>query len=258
LVFAHNVSEHRVSELVLSEKEESLTRVTLNRPDKYNALNDEMVEALSEAFTIAAQDGTRLLVIRANGKGFSGGFDFTGIEDQTDADLVLRFIRVETLLQQVFHAPFATLSLVQGPCFGAAADLVVASTHRIATPTAKFRMPGLMFGVVLGTQRLAQSLGSTKARHILETTRLFNASEAVELGFIHNTAAEEDWPRIEQQRYQAATLLPIGAQQQMLVRTIRDTRDSDLAALVRSVSEPGIKARIMEYVAEMHKQRKAK
>lgn len=247
-----------MSELVLSEKEESLTRVTLNRPDKYNALNDEMVEALSEAFTIAAQDGTRLLVIRANGKGFSGGFDFTGIEDQTDADLVLRFIRVETLLQQVFHAPFATLSLVQGPCFGAAADLVVASTHRIATPTAKFRMPGLMFGVVLGTQRLAQSLGSTKARHILETTRLFNASEAVELGFIHNTAAEEDWPRIEQQRYQAATLLPIGAQQQMLVRTIRDTRDSDLAALVRSVSEPGIKARIMEYVAEMHKQRKAK
>ena len=247
-----------MSELVLIEKQESLTRVTLNRPDKYNALNDEMVEALSKAFTIAAEDGTRLLVIRANGKGFSGGFDFTGIEGQTDADLVLRFIRVETLLQQVFHAPFATLSLVQGPCFGAAADLVVASTHRIATPTAKFRMPGLMFGVVLGTQRLAQSLGTTNARHILETTRLFNATEAVKLGFIHGTASEEDWTGIEQERYQAATALPINAQRQMLARTTRDTRDSDLAALVRSVSKPSIKARIMEYVAEMQRQRKSK
>lgn len=247
-----------MSKLILTEKEGSLTRVTLNRPDKYNALNDEMVEALSEAFTIAAHDGTRLLVIRANGKGFSGGFDFTGIEEQTDADLVLRFIRVETLLQQVFHAPFATLSLVQGPCFGAAADLVVASTHRIATPAAKFRMPGLMFGVVLGTQRLAQSLGATKARHILETTRLFDASEAVELGFIHRTAAEQDWAGIEQERYKAATVLPVDAQRQMLARTIRDTRDSDLAALVRSVSAPGIKARIMQYVAEMQKQRKSK
>jgi enoyl-CoA hydratase/carnithine racemase len=171
---------------------------------------------------------------------------------------VLRFIRVETLLQQVFHAPFATLSLVQGPCFGAAADLVVASTHRIATPTAKFRMPGLMFGVVLGTQRLAQSLGTTRARQILETTRLFGASEAVELGFIHATAAEEDWADIEQERYRAASVLPIEAQQQMLARTARDTRDSDLAALVRSVSEPGIKARIMAYVADMQKIRKPK
>lgn len=247
-----------MSKLILVEKEESLTRVTLNRPEKYNALNDEMVDALSQAFTTAAQDGTRLLVIRANGKGFSGGFDFTGIEEQTDAELVLRFIRVETMLQQVFHAPFATLSLVQGPCFGAAADLVVASTHRIATPAAKFRMPGLMFGVVLGTQRLAQSLGTTRARHVLESTRLFDANEAAELGFIHRTAAKEDWAAIEQERYQAATVLPVDAQQQMLARTIRDTRDSDLAALVRSVSEPGIKARIMAYVAEMQNQRKPK
>ncbi|MFT5448170.1 MAG: enoyl-CoA hydratase/carnithine racemase [Gammaproteobacteria bacterium] len=118
-------------------------------------------------------------------------------------------------------------------------------------------MPGLMFGVVRGTKRLALSLGSAKTRHILETTRLFDADEALELGFIYDTTAEEDWARIEQERYQAATALPIGAQQQMLARTISDTRNSDLAALVRSVSGPSIKVRVMEYFAEMQKQRKS-
>ena len=206
----------------------------------------------------AAEDGTRLLVIRANGKGLSGGFDFTGIEEQTDAELVLRFIRVETLYTARVSCAICDLIPGTRTLFRGCGRPGGCLDTPNCNANGQVSYAGLMFGVVLGTQRLAQSLGTTKARHILETTRLFNASEAVELGFLHSTASEEGWTGIEQERYQAAIMLPIDAQRQMLARTIRDTRDSDLAALVRSVSGPGIKARIMEYVAEMQKQRKSK
>src|SRR6185369_12382226 len=69
-----------------------LTELVLNRPDKANALNAELIEAMLEAVEAAASDGTRLLVLRGEGKVFCGGFDFSGLDSQSEGDLVLRFI----------------------------------------------------------------------------------------------------------------------------------------------------------------------
>lgn len=144
-------------------REGSLTRVRLNRAEKLNAFNAELVDGLMHAVRTAHEDGTRLLVITAEGKGFSGGFDLNDLDAQSDGDLLLRFVRVEELLQAVHHAPFATLALVHGACYGAAADLVAACHFRVAAPDARFRMPGLRFDLVLGTRiilrRLMLSIG---------------------------------------------------------------------------------------------------
>lgn len=231
------------------ERRGDVTELTLNRPDKRNALSAALVDALLAAVEAAGEDGTRLLVLRGNGKCFCAGFDFGGLAEQSDADLVLRFVRVELLLQAVYHSPCATLALAHGPCFGAGADLAAACTHRVAAPGTRFRMPGLHFGVVLGTRRLATLVGSDAARSLLETTRVFDAEEAHSLGFVTEVSALGDWDEVVATRARAASTLSAGAQRALLSRTRDDSRDADLAALVRSVSAPGLRERIEAFLA---------
>lgn len=233
---------------LLVERNGVVTSLILNRPEKHNALSPVLVERLLNAVTAASSDGTRLLIVRGNGKSFCAGFDFTGVREQSDADLVLRFVQLELLLQAVFYAPFATLALGQGSCFGAGADLFAACTTRISAPGTRFRMPGLRFGVVLGTRRLANLIGGDAARGLLETTRVFDADEAKELGFASVLRADSEWPDAISEATAAATSLPADAQRAMLARTSEDTRDADLAALVRSVSTPGLRDRIVAFI----------
>ena len=234
---------------LLIQRDGPVTRLTLNRPQRRNALSPGLVDALLAALHTAAGDGTRLTVFQGAGKAMCAGFDFTGIEEQSDADLVLRFIRLEQLLQAVRHAPFATLALVQGASFGAGADLVAACGRRVAAPGTTFRMPGLRFGVVLGTRRLAELVGTDAARTLLETSRVFDAEEALSLGFITHVEDEEQWAGIQALALEAATALPEGAQRAMLAGTIADTRAADMAALVASVAEPGLRDRIAGFIA---------
>src|SRR3546814_3561918 len=110
----------------------------------------------------------------------------------SEGDLVLRLIRIETLLQTVWHLPFPTLALARGRVFGAGADLFCACSRRIAAPDTSFRMPGLGFGIVLGTRRLMARVGADAARSIQNETRTFDAAEALRLGFATAVAAERD------------------------------------------------------------------
>lgn len=242
-----------MSDDLLIRRDGALTRFTFNRPEKRNALSAGLVEALLHGIEAAGRDGTRLAVFQGAGKGFCAGFDFTGIETQSDADLVHRFVRVEQMLQAIRHAPFATLALVHGACFGAAADIVAACSRRVAVPGATFRMPGLRFGVVLGTRRLADLIGPDRARSLLETTRVFTAEEARDLGFLTDIVAEDAWPGLVERTLAAAETLPSAAQRALLERTTPDTRDADMAALVRSVATPGLRARIAAFLDETKK-----
>ena len=226
-------------------------RARLNRPDKLNAFNAELVEGLHEAVAAATQDEVRLLVFSGSGKGFSGGFDLSGLNAVSDEELVQRFVRVEELLQTVFHAPFGTMALVHGPCYGAAADLVAACQWRVATPDARFRMPGLNFGIVLGTNRLTNLVGADAAHALLLRAKPFGAAEALEHRFIQEIANEAHWPEAERRALEAVTTLSAANFAAMTERTRQSDRKADMAALVRSASNGSIKARIQAYLATL-------
>ena len=221
-----------------------VTRLTLNRPHKANALSASLVEALVDAIEYAGTDGTRLVILEGNGTHFCAGFDFTGYHDASEGDLVLRFVRIEHLLQLIYHAPFATLALAHGKIFGAGADLVCACGTRAAESATTFRMPGLRFGLVLGTRRLAQRLGADAARDVLATSRTFDAQEALKLGFVTRVAAQNDWPALLDAARKSADVLTRPALARLNEQTIIDTRAADMAALVQSASVPGLKERI--------------
>jgi enoyl-CoA hydratase/carnithine racemase len=221
-----------------------VTRLTLNRPAKANALSASLVEALINAVEYAETDGTRLLIFEGNGDHFCAGFDFTACHEATEGELVLRFIRIEHLLQRVYHAPFATLALAQGKIFGAGADLVCACGTRVAAPGTTFRMPGPRFGLVLGTRRLAHRIGAEATRDILQTSRTFDAESALKLGFVTRVAAQGDWPLLTEAARETSTALTLPALARLLEQTVTDTRNADMAALAQSASVPGLKERI--------------
>lgn len=235
--------------VLLAETDADVRTLTLNRPDKRNALSAELVEALIEGVDHARRDGIRLLVLRGEGKSFSAGFDFGGFEEQSEGDLLLRFVRIETLLQAVAHAPFPTLAFAHGRNFGAGVDLFGACSRRVADPDANFLMPGLGFGLVLGTRRYAAMVGTARALQVLGEAVTFTADEALADGFATGIAPVDAWPEVLAQAGEASTRLAAGPLRCLLDVTRPDTRDADLADLVRSAALPGIKERIRAYRA---------
>ncbi len=236
-----------MSDELLRKHENHVTRLTLHRPQKANALSAALVEALLDAVEYAATDGTRLLIIDGTGAHFCAGFDFTDLQTHSESDLALRFIRIETLLQALYHAPFETLALVQGRVFGAGADIVASCGLRIAASDTTFRMPGLRFGVVLGTRRLADRVGADKARDILANSRTFAAEEALAIGFLTDVAPQSEWQDVISRAQAAAETLTPAAAAALHRRTVTDSRADDMAELARSVSAPGLKERIRRY-----------
>jgi enoyl-CoA hydratase/carnithine racemase len=223
--------------------------LTLDRPGKMNALSASLVEALLAQVNAAYRDGTRLLVLQGNGRNFSAGFDMGGFEAHSEGDLVLRFIRIEQLLQAVRHAPFDTLVLAHGRNFGAGVDLACACARRVATTDATFRMPGLRFGLVLGSRLFGERVGADRARQVLQLSQTFSAQDGQAWGFLTQVAGQEEWTSvIEAAEHAAAALAPEAAARLFRVTANEDHRDADLAELVRSAAEPGIKQRIAAYL----------
>lgn len=222
------------------------TELRLNRPAKANALSGELVELLLESILQALNDGTRLLVLRGEGANFCAGFDFSEVNSSSDGDLLHRFVRMELLLQAVYHAPFVTMALCQGGTYGAGADIVCACDHRIAAPNAIFRMPGLRFGIALGTRRLVQRIGPDAARDVLGSSRTFNAAEAERMGFLSAVEDADHWERVMLDA--ARTIrLDTGALATLKSLAQTDTRSADLAAIAQSASVPGLKDRIKAF-----------
>lgn len=233
-----------MSDELIRKHEGHVTRLTLNRPQKANALSTSLVDALIDAVDYACGDGTRLLILDGAGKHFCAGFDFTDYQDASEGDLALRFIRIETLLQALYHAPYETLALAHGRVFGAGADLIASCGIRIAEPDATFRLPGLRFGVVLGTRRLASRIGADNARDVLSASRTFDAEEAGSIGFLTRIAPRDEWDAVASGARRRCESLTPAAAAALHRHTISDTRAEDMAALARSVGTPGLKERI--------------
>jgi len=227
------------------ERDEALLQLTLNRPGRANALNAELTEALIAAVT-QAQD-IRLCVIRGAGRHFCAGFDLSDLEQLGDGDLLWRLLRIETLLQAVHHAPFATLALGHGQIVGAGADLFAACWRRAAAADARFRMPGWNFELALGTRRLTRLVGPDAARDLLIDSQQISAEQGLACGLVTDMCSTEQWSSLQDDLLQRASALSPVALAKMLELTLHDSRNDDLAAIVQSAGRPGLKQRILDY-----------
>jgi enoyl-CoA hydratase/carnithine racemase len=237
-----------MNSLVKVFREGDVWTLSLNRVEKRNSLSAELVEELLALVEGAPAEGAKVLVFRGEGKNFSAGFDLSDADAQSEGDLVLRFVRVELLLQAVASSPCLTVALAHGRTFGAGVDLIASCRQRFATPDATFRMPGLKFGLVLGTRRFGQIVGPEHAASLQEEAATFDAQRALGLGFLHGLVESEQWPAlVERARAKAAVLSQWSRNALYQVLSTFDA-DADLAWLVRSATRPGLKQRIADYI----------
>jgi enoyl-CoA hydratase/carnithine racemase len=227
-----------------AERSESVLRVTFERANRANALDAATVErflAVLDDRELAG--GLRALIVEGSGQNFCAGFDLSELESAEEAELIVRFLKIETLLQRLYHAPFVTIACAQGNALGAGADVFAACTYRLAAPDARFRMPGWQFGIALGTRRLFDRVGAEAGRDMLSANRTLDASAAAALGLATHVAARDEWPRV------VAGILDDGT---------NDHREADMAALVASALWPaGIKQRMLAYRQSVRRPRPA-
>lgn len=238
-----------MSEVLLESVSGGHWTLVLNRPDKRNALSAELVEALHDALDRAHASQGHSLTLRGEGRSFCAGFDFAGFEAASEGDLLWRFVRIEQLLDKLYASPMATLAYAHGKNFGAGVDLLVSCQRRLASEDASFRMPGLKFGLVLGTRRLAARIGADAARTVQEVAATLSATEALEKMLITAVVAPDELDAATERLREAALALDADVRGTLYqVLNDRDA-DRDLASLVRSVMRPGLKRRIESYRA---------
>jgi enoyl-CoA hydratase/carnithine racemase len=230
--------------MLSTEQLPGITTLTLQRPERGNALGPELVEGLIHAAEAAMADpAVHTLVLRGAGRHFCTGLDLTDLATLSDGDLLLRLVRIETLLALLWYAPIRTVALAHGRTWGAGADLFAVCEQRLAAADTTLRFPGAQFGIVLGTRRLAERIGVDAARALVLEAGELDATQALALGLVTrlaDSAADLTPPRPD-----AATAQAIRSASRA------DGRDADLAALVRSAARPGLQTRITAYRARL-------
>ena len=220
-----------------------VTLLRMQRPERGNALGPMLVEGLisaaSEAFANAS---VHTLVLQGEGRHFCTGLDLSDLATLSDADLLLRLVRIETLLAMLWHAPIRTVAQAKGRTWGAGADLLVACEQRLVGSDTTLRFPGAQFGLVLGTRRLAERIGADAARALVLEGGELDATQALALGLASRITDTL-----------ALALLRTSGDTGRAVRAASrsDLRDADLAALVRSAAVPGLQQRITQYRASL-------
>ena len=188
--------------ILVSEKPPVRT-ITLNRPDRRNAMTPEMQKELIAAMEDAVKNECRVLVLSGAGKAFCSGLDLTALqemqgktaaENRTDAEQIAR------LFVTLFELPMPTIAAVHGPAIAGGTGLATLCDFTLATPDAKFGYTETRIGFVpaLVSAFLALQIGDKRSRDLLLTGRLFDAEEALRLGLVNEIVpADELAKRVE-------------------------------------------------------------
>jgi methylglutaconyl-CoA hydratase len=176
---------------VLTSKEGPVSTLTLNRPDKRNALNIELLESLCAALAVVEADASqRIIVLRGAGSVFCSGMDLaeaTALERaESSAELIGR------TLHSLARSRLISIAAVQGAAVAGGAGIMSACDFAVATVDAKFGYPELRRGIVpaLIMTFVRRQLRERDARELLFLGKLFDAERALAIGLINRTVAD--------------------------------------------------------------------
>ena len=184
-----------MSDTVLYELRGPSAWITLNRPEKLNAISHELREALAAALTqAAADDAVRVVVLRANGRAFSAGYDLSeeasGGFDTADRWRAELAADVDVTMQ-LWHLDKPTICAVQGWCLAGGMETAMAADLLVCTPDARFGEPEIRYGSGPVTLLMPYVLGQRKTRELLLTGDTIDADEAYRIGLV-NKIVEPD------------------------------------------------------------------
>jgi enoyl-CoA hydratase len=175
---------------LLWEITDGILTVTINRPDKLNALNSETMLEIGQAFKQAyhVNDLKGIILTGAGEKAFVAGADISEFQKLDIAQAKQLSQRGHDIFFSIEHAPVPVIAVVNGFALGGGCELSMACHMRIATPNAKFGQPEVNLGIIAGyggTQRLIQYVGKAKSLELHLTADLIDASTAEKLGLVN-------------------------------------------------------------------------
>ena len=180
---------------ILVSTADYICTITLNRPEKRNALNPPMITALRAALAKVALDTTvRVVILRANGPAFCAGLDLSEMAAQRDAgeaDLG----GLEVVLHDLEEVPQPTIAAVQGDSVAGGCELALHCDIRVVADDARFSMPlariGLAVPVTL-TWKLVDTIGAAKTNELLFTGEAVGAETAAHLGLANRVVPADE------------------------------------------------------------------
>ncbi len=178
---------------LLFEIRDGIAFVTINRPDKLNALNDQVIDELGQAAErIASEAGIKGAILTGAGpKAFVAGADIAVLAQQGPFDGKARALRGQAVLRRLETCGKPVVAAVNGFALGGGCELAMACHLRIASENAKFGQPEVKLGIAPGyggTQRLPRLVGKGVALQLILTGEMIDAQEAYRIGLVNKVA----------------------------------------------------------------------
>lgn len=247
-------------DLVEITLEDGIATVALNRPDKLNAMNDDLRSAFIEAMEwAAAETVVRALIVTGNGRAFCAGGDIAGMKQRLEAPIGQvamngwrRQQRVQAAITRLHNLPKPTIAAVNGPAAGLGADLALACDFVIAADSAIFTMSYVHRGLIAdggGMYFLPRRVGLARAKELLFSGRRVEAAEALSLGMIEQVVPAD--ALMEEARAMARSMTAGSPNSIALIKSIID---SSFEMSLEQVFALGSQAQAICYTTDEHRE----
>src|SRR5713101_7660247 len=173
-----------------------IAKITLNRPEKRNAINTQMIAELQTALDTIEKSHSRVVIVTAAGTSFCAGMDLdmlAAIAKQSPAENQDDSRRIAKMLRRVWSFPRPMISAVNGPAYAGGCGIATLCDFTLAAPEAKFGYTEVKIGFLpaIVSVFLSRQIGEKRTRDLLLTGRIIEAAEAKEMGLINEIVAPE-------------------------------------------------------------------
>jgi enoyl-CoA hydratase/carnithine racemase len=184
-------------ETLVVEVEGRIGRVTMNRPEKLNALSRQLMSEIVELGAwLKLREDIRVMIFSGAGRSFCAGFDLNDFSHASAGESPRQAADLGRLATNALtDVPQLTIAAVQGHCVGGGVVFVAACDLRVATTETTFTIPEVDLGIPLawgGIPRLVREIGPALTKELVLTCRPFGADEAKSIGFINQVVASGD------------------------------------------------------------------
>ncbi|HEX3819898.1 MAG TPA: enoyl-CoA hydratase-related protein [Candidatus Sulfotelmatobacter sp.] len=221
--------------------EGGIATVTLNRPEKRNAISFELIDDLLRAFDEVSKSDASVLILTGAGRAFCSGMDLDNLKGLLGRSTEQNLQDSQTmarLFRTLYEFPKVTIAAVNGPAIAGGSGLALLCDFTVAVPDAKFGYTEVRIGFVpaIVSTFLLRQIGEKQARDLLLTGRIFGTDEALRLGLINEIVSAEDL--LERARELAAQIMEnssssLRATKQLLTDHARAELDGQIEVAVR-------------------------
>ena len=229
------------------ESSGSVTTVTLNRPEVHNAMNEEMISELTNAFKSFYDDKlSRVIILRGNGKSFCAGADLNymkGIAEFGFDENVKDGKKLANLFKTIYNCPVPTIALVHGASYGGANGLIAACDIAIAEENTTFAFSEVKIGIAPATISpfVIKRIGEYGAKELMTTGKRFKAKEAERWNLVNKAVNNEELEEVLNgyiDQFLTAAPLAVKTTKQLIDKVITsENLDSTIDEMAKLIAE---------------------